>query len=508
LKIDNLPSPPIGADATDWYPRRQSNFEHRSIGRKLHFQTLCKGYKNMRNTTIFLIFSFNLMMGCAFVSENIPEPEIRKSTHSPTTEKNKDTKSNGKDAKDNRTQEKKFANLEELVHFALHNNPAIQEARYKWQKAIEKYPQAISLPDPIVIYTYPLADAKTRVEMEQHKVTFMQEIPFPTKLYLQGEIAKNEANIARLSYERTIRDVAAQVQVSFYEVMYLNSAIQVTQQSQKILQHFVKVASVEFKGGATPLPDVLRAQSQLAQMEYDLVRLGELKAVEIAQLQSLLSHAHDEPLLLPPVSFPGHGPLPLFEGLYTHGLQHRQEILAAQIELSRMNREISMARAEYFPDLSIGFSWADVERDEKALPPMSGRNEWMLMLGVTLPIWVPKKNAKIREARFSAQSVAAMKKNLENEFSASLKKAYYKGVNAARLVELYTKSLLPQAQHSMMIAENWYRDSKGSLLGILEAQNIHLNFSLALARAQSDYSQSLIELAQLCGGVLPKALWK
>ena len=119
---------------------------------------------------------------------------------------------------------------------------------------------------------------------------------------------------------------------------------------------------------------------------------------------------------------------------------------------------------------------------------------------LTLPLWFPKKDAQVREARSDWQSVTAMKKEMENRLAAQLKRVYYKAKNAQRLVELYRKSLLPQARHSMTIAENGYRDGQSTFLGILEAQNIYLNFSLATLRAQSDHAQSLVEIAQLCGG--------
>lgn len=398
--------------------------------------------------------------------------------------------------------------LVHLIDMAIRNNPAIQSARYGWEKVIEKYPQMVSLPDPTVTYSYPLQHSEQRTDMEQHKIVFMQEIPFPTKLYWQGEIAKEEAHMGKLAYEKAIRDIVAQVQTTFYEVIYLEAAIQITKQNQKILQEFVKTAELEVSKDKTPLPDLMRAQSQLAQMEYDLIRLAELKKVEIGQLNTLLNRTASEPLTLEDTSFPAAQPMPNFQAMNEYALKNQQEILAIQVEITLAENNISLAKHEYFPDLAVGFEWRQVESaNQMMLPSNADNNEWMLMFGLNLPLWYPKRNARIREAKFSAQSLTAMKKDLENQLSASLQKAYYKAVNAHRLVQLHQNTLLPQAMQAMTTAEQWYRSGEGSLLGMLDAQSIVLNFSLAQARAKANYAQSLVEIAQLCGGTLPMSLF-
>lgn len=392
--------------------------------------------------------------------------------------------------------------LAQLVQIALESNPSITAARRQWEKATEKYPQETSLPDPMLTYMYVLTPRM--VEPERHRLEILQTIPFPQKLYLKGEIAITQAQLARLSYERTIRDVVAQVQRTYYELAYMTRAIDITQKNQKLLEHFVRVATVEYAKAKTPLPDLLRAQSQQAQMNYDLIRLEELRRVEEGALVALLDQPHHTAVRLQDLDFfisPAPGP---FEALYNYALGNRQELLAAAVEITRADHELSLALNEYFPDLSLGFSWTEMGPSRGPDPlPKDGDDMFALSFGVNLPIWYPKRNAQVREARAETKSAAAMKKNLENELAASLKRLYYKATNARRLVELYQNTLLPQAQHSISIAENWHRDGEGSLLGVLEVQTVYLNFSLALARAQSDYAQSLVELAQMCGGRLP-----
>ncbi len=380
--------------------------------------------------------------------------------------------------------------LQTLVTQALNANPALAASRQEWYARKEKYAQEVSLPDPQFTYTLFTQGGKT-----WSGVNLMQMIPFPRKLYLQGKLADREADVAFLAQTRTAREVAAAVQKSFYELAYIEAAIAITRNNGEILRLLLLSAEAESGKGNTVMADVLRAQSQTAQAQYDLVRLEELRQVEIGQLNALLNRPPNAPLVVT-AGLPQVVAMPPFDPLYAHALQHRQEIAAAGIELTMADTRESLALNDYFPDLTVGFGW-------EKMPDKEEPDKWMLNFGVNLPLWWPKRAARVRETRYSREAVAAMKKNLENELAASLKRAYYKLTNAARLVELYEKTLLPQAQKSMAMAETWYRGGKGSLMATLETQAIYLNFSLATARAQSDYAQALVELSQLSGGSLP-----
>lgn len=402
----------------------------------------------------------------------------------------------------------KVANLNSLLQWALYHNQQIKVARAQWQQSQTKYPQVVSLPDPILTYTYYLESVETRVGPQRHRLSLVQPIPFPYKLYLKGEIADDEVRLARFAYDRTIRDQIAKVQKNFYELLYTHKAIRITQKNEKLLQHFLRVATAEHDKGKAPVPDLLRAQAQVAQMEYDLIRLEELRQIQIGELNALLNRDPNAQLLIADNTyFPPTRSLSPFIAFYKHAVQKQQEILAAKVEQQRADHKLSLAFSEYFPDLSVGFSWIETgERTDVAIPPSDdGQDAWMLQFGMNLPIWVPRRNAKIREARLDTQRADSLQKELENKLAATLKKAYYKTTNAYRLVKLYQKSLLPQAEQSMRIAENWYRDGKGSFLGVLEVQSTYLNFSLALIRSRADYAQSLIEMARLSGGSLPES---
>ena len=398
------------------------------------------------------------------------------------------------------------ATLNSLVELALKNNPQIQSARHKWRATAEKYPQAISLPDPMLTYTFFLKEPETRVGPQRHKVTIMQSIPFPKKLYLKGELIKDDTRIALLSYERTIRDVVAKVQKHFYELIYIEKALEITEKNEALVAQLVKVAAVENDAGNAPLPDLMKAQSQLAQLEYDRIRLRELREVEVGQLNAVLNLAPQNSIELQSLIFDESQHLPQYETFYQYALKNNQEVLAATIAIAKADHQLDLAFSEYFPDFSVGASWTQVDRTLSGFNfdfDDDGQDIYGITFGVNLPIWIPKRNARVRESRHNIHHAKQTKKDIENQLAAELKKIYYKVSNYERLTKLYRDRLLPEAQSAIEISENWYRDGDKSLLSFLESQSVWLNFSLSLARAQSDYAQGIVTLSQLCGGTLP-----
>ncbi|WP_372365445.1 TolC family protein [Candidatus Uabimicrobium sp. HlEnr_7] len=404
---------------------------------------------------------------------------------------------------------KKITQLKDLVDLALKNNPQIKSARYKWKATAEKYPQATSLPDPVLTYTFFLKEPETRVGPQRHKVSIMQYIPFPRKLYLKGEMVKDNTKIAHLAYERTIRDVLTKVQKHFYELVYIESAIEITKKNEDLVSQLIQVASVENSNGKAPLSDLMKGQSQLAQLGYDRIRLEELRQVEIGQLNALLSQNPQDAIQLDNLIFDEAEELQSFEALQQYALVNNQEILASKVAITKADHQLALAFSEYFPDFSIGASWTQVDRTLSGFNfdfDDDGQDISAITFGINLPIWIPKRSARVRESKYNINHTKETRKNIENQLAAELKKVYYKVSNSKRLIKLYKDRLLPEANNSIQISENWYRDGEKSLLTVIESQSVWLNFSLALARAQSDYAQGIVTLSQLCGGSLPQAL--
>ena len=389
--------------------------------------------------------------------------------------------------------------LPNLIRVAVDRNPKVKAAKARWQATIEQYPQVTALPDPMFMYGYFLRSVETRVGPQRHRVSFSQAFPYPGTLDAAGEVVKKAVEIERVKHEQVIRDLIVELKLSYHELAYLQRAVELTRQNHQLIASILAIATTRYAEGKAILNDVLKAQSQLAQLEYDLVLLEELQRVEYANINGILSVPSTTPLgATVPVAYE---PLDVvLADIEKQALSKRQELRIAALTIEKATKGIALAELQTKPMLK--FDLMTVETGEALMfdAPGSGKNPFSIGFGVTIPWSSLKNSSKVRQAQQNRESVAANKRVLEDETKVALQKIYFRLENARRLVELYETTLIPQAGAAIESAETWHQEGPKSIAGFLETQSVWLNFNLARLRAIADYQQNLARLEKLVGG--------
>ena len=393
--------------------------------------------------------------------------------------------------------------LAELIRMAAKHNPRLGAARSRWLAARERPTQARALPDPMLTYTEMLEPIQTRVGPLERSVQLMQPIPFPGKLSAAGAVATEQARVKELEYHIALRDVVAEVKVSYAELVYLNRAIAIVEQNQKLAQLLSEKAAAAYakQGGeqtdTLTLFDTLKAQSSLAQLAYDKITLEELRKAEEVKINSLLSRRPEWAVGKPrPLAF---RPLAASQDdLFRIARARRQEIQAAVHKIRGAQHASRLARLSQVPDFSIGVQYSFIG---DAAGPVSGSGDDAvgLRLGFSLPIWGHKNRAKQAEACYLERAARHEKRAATDDVMARISKVYFRLQNAERLVRLYDGSLIPQAEQALKIAEQWHDTGRDTYGRLLEARMVWLNFQLASQRALVDYEQMIARLEQLVG---------
>ncbi|KMP11134.1 hypothetical protein UZ36_05380, partial [Candidatus Nitromaritima sp. SCGC AAA799-C22] len=315
--------------------------------------------------------------------------------------------------------------------------------------------------------------------------------PFPGKLGLKGEVASKEAETAKFQFEMATRDLIAELKESYYELLYIDKSIQTIRQNKELAEHLAKFSTTEYSRDATTLNDVLKAQSQLGQLDNDLVLLTELWIAEAAHINTLLDLAPDRPIGNPvDAEF-----LPFdmeLKELYQLAREHQHELAINGIEIEKTRSKLGLAKRQYYPDFRVTLK----HFENNGITQNQG---YGVLFGINAPIWLQKNRARVQEAESRLEALAFEKKDRENKTFAEINAVYFKLKNFERLVKLYKESLIPQSLQSLEIAETWYREKKGSFTGLLEARSIWLNFSLAYHRAKTDFFQNVAKMEKLLG---------
>ena len=389
--------------------------------------------------------------------------------------------------------------LPSLIRVAVDRNPKVIAAKARWQATVEQYPQVTALPDPMFMYGYFLRNVETRVGPQRHRISFSQAFPYPGTLDAAGEVVKKAIEIEQVKHEQVIRDLIVQLKLSYHELVYLQQAVALTRQNRELIASILTTATARYAEGRATLNDVLKAQSQLAQLEYDLILLEELQRVEHANVNGILSVPSTT--LLGATGPVAYEPLDVtLADVEKQALAKRQELRIAALTIEKATKAIALAELQTKPMLK--FDWMTIETGEALMldAPGSGKNPFSIGFGITIPWSGLKNDSKIREAQHTHEAVTANKQVLEDETQVALQKVYFRLENARRLVELYETSLIPQAGTAIEVAETWHQEGPKSISGFLETQSVWLNFNLARLRAIADYQQNVARLEKLVGG--------
>lgn len=385
--------------------------------------------------------------------------------------------------------------LARLYDVAFRENPKLAAARHRWAASIEDIPIETTLPEPMAEYMF---GGSPDEPGSTHELGVRQEIPFPTKIVGRGEVAEAAVRVARAEFEIAVRDVLVEIAEAYYELWSLEASREVTVENQDLLGKLVTHVTSEHAAGRAQLAEVERARAQLAQLEYDLVTIEEFGAVRRTKLNALLSRPPGAPIGRPAAPAAPGGVAIDLATLHAETERHRLELRRDEARIAQAEREVELARQDYYPDLTLGFEYETVTGREEE------DEEYRGVVGVALPVWVPKYQAGIRRALAERSAAEADRRATRNDAATVVAERYFEMRNSGRLVRLYAETLLPQATRSMATAREWYEAGGGSYSHFLETQQVVLAYRLALVRAIADYYQGLVRLEAAVGRPLPE----
>ncbi len=141
------------------------------------------------------------------------------------------------------------------------------------------------------------------------------------------------------------------------------------------------------------------------------------------------------------------------------------------------------------------------------MPPGSRfRNTYMAELSVSLP-WLNRRKheSEIAQAKAEASALEAAYNSQRAMVLQEIQEARIRAEAARKLVELYRDTLRPQAQTTLKAAAAAYQTDRTDFLNLLDSQNAALEVEYAYFRALSEYERQVADLQRAIGGPLPGA---
>jgi NodT family efflux transporter outer membrane factor (OMF) lipoprotein len=166
--------------------------------------------------------------------------------------------------------------------------------------------------------------------------------------------AREEAQASAADYETAKLSLEAELALDYFELRSADAQKQLLDDTVKAYSHNLQLTLNRFKGGVAPKADVAQAQTQL-----DTTRVQDTDVtVQRAQFEHAIAILIGKPpaefsLALTPLN---HQPPSIPIGLPSELLQRRPDIAAAERRVAEANQQIGIARAAYFPTVTLGGS--------------------------------------------------------------------------------------------------------------------------------------------------------
>jgi outer membrane protein TolC len=399
--------------------------------------------------------------------------------------------------------------LRVYVNEALQHNPSVLEARARYQAIREKVPQVEGLPDPVLSFSQAIRPVETRVGPQLNVLQFSQKLPWFGKLDLEGKVILQEAEAQYQLYLAQQRAVIAEVKRAYYDLSYVDTALDITREEQLVLEHYEKLSQARYAGGQGLQQAVIKIQTEITQIVSRL----DLLELQRASLEAKLNTLRDRP---PQESIPRldtptlPGPAIDLEELYTLGEENRQELRAVEALMEKYERAIDLSEKSPWPDITLGAAFINVGRrgDPAGLempPSDNGKNAFSLSVGVTLPLWGGKYKAETREAAEGLSAERYKYSRIQNDVELQIRDSVVRLETLQRQLQLFDSALIPQAEEALRSTESAYETGQLGVLDLLDSERFLLELRLANARFRSDYLGALAALERAVGTRFPRS---
>ena len=174
------------------------------------------------------------------------------------------------------------ASLEAVLRYALLSNADVEQAYFDWAAAVERIPQATSLPDPRFSYEYLFSEERLR-RWDRMTLGAAQMIPLPAKLSRAGEVALAESRAAQRRLEDAKFSLQAALVAAWHELWLVDRSIEIAEENLSLLREFTEVTRQRVAVGRAAQAEASKADLEVAAAESELLEaeLGEVHAREL-----------------------------------------------------------------------------------------------------------------------------------------------------------------------------------------------------------------------------------
>jgi len=201
------------------------------------------------------------------------------------------------------------------------------------------------------------------------------------------ESARADAQSSLATFYNVLLTLQSDVAQNYFALRSLDAEIAIVKGTVDLRNEQVRLVRSRFNGGVGNELDVARAETELATTEADAASLQQRRA-QLENALAILAGANPASFHLEALSTTNWNPTPpgIPAGLPSDLLERRPDVAAAERQLASANARIGVAKASFFPVLTLTGSGGYVSSDIDTLFNWNSRT-WSIGPSLSLPIF-------------------------------------------------------------------------------------------------------------------------
>ena len=371
-------------------------------------------------------------------------------------------------------------------------SPEIKAARQRWEAAKAIVPQVQTLPDPTVKLGYQRMPMREPLQGTMYGIG--QEIPFPGKLRLKGEVAQREADRIEQEYLAVRLRLIARLKEAYFDLHFIHKAIEIVERNKILLIQFEKTAKSRYAVGQAAQQDVFRAQVEISRVLDRLAVLDQQKESLHAAINRLVNQPPAGPLGTPEEIQVTMLTLPLPE-LSQRARDFSPILQASAKGVERGEQAVALAHREYYPDFDVSALGLHNDRINE--------HGFQVMLGIRLPLYYATKQREgVRQALSELTGARESLTSTRQDLLFRVKDDFVQAQRAERLVTILRDAIIPQATLALRASQSGYGVGKVDFLTLLNSLLTLQDSELELHGEMVAHEKALARLEEVTGGPL------
>lgn len=349
--------------------------------------------------------------------------------------------------------------VEDVAALAHSRRSEIVAARARARAAGERPAIVSALEDPILSVS--LDHVPFNMMGLDGSITIEQTFPLSSIRGYRRRAAEANARRELANAERASLDVELDAVQSFWMLAQMRASAEIASRQHGLAKQLEAAALARYSSNTGTQSDVLRAQIETVRIAAEQRALAaEVRSAEVMLNTSIAR----EPLSpIPPLDTTVPEGEPPVSDIVARSAQSRPELRAGRAEIEQAEAEVRVMRSMYSPMAMV--------RTGPAYTMAEGKG-WMLMVGISIPLWRDKLRAGVAEADamvdMATADLDAMRRMAEGEARSARET-----VAAAR--ERYRAlrdDIVPRAEQAIAPTMAAYSAGQVPLVSVIEAAQV------------------------------------